>query len=439
MREGNEDSYLIANALHLFAVADGMGGHRAGEVASHAALGALLKVLNDDPAMELTDAVVVANDAVYQMAVDDPSLQGMGTTLTAVRIDGASAWVGHVGDSRAYLLRDGQLVRVTEDHSFVDQLRREGRITDEQAASHPQRSILTRALGIEPGVSVDPGQIDLFDRDRLLLCSDGLHALVRDPAILAILRQQDDPQQAAEALVAAANAAGGDDNITAVIIDVHDDDGEAHARAVTAGETVESTADSQLAETIEVPPVEMLPPTGPELDATMGGAATITGGSGTTGVRAAEADSDGAGSGTGTGTGSGNGTGTGSGTSTVGPPPAPGRDGRRRRMRFVVIPLVVVAAAGAAIAGAVIASDDDESPTKPALTSASAPLSTTSLGPTSTTRSSTSGPSATTAVPGAAGSSGSSETGGTARSGSTGAPTTSTSTVRTTIPSATSG
>ncbi len=266
MRQGNEDSYLIHNGLQLFAVADGMGGHRAGEVASHAALGALRDVLNENPNLSLTDAVGLANDAVYQMAVADPSLQGMGTTLTAVRMDGAAALLGHVGDSRAYLLRDDQLLRITEDHSFVDQLRREGRITEEQAATHPQRSILTRALGIEPGVPVDPGQVDLLDGDRLLLCSDGLHALVRDPVIHDILRRETQPQAASEALVAAANAAGGDDNITAVVIDVHDDDGEIHERAVVASAAVEPTAESPGSATVDLPPVEMLPVVGPELD-----------------------------------------------------------------------------------------------------------------------------------------------------------------------------
>jgi serine/threonine protein phosphatase PrpC len=393
MRQGNEDSYLIASNLQLFAVADGMGGHRAGEVASHAALGALAKVLKEDPALPLTDAVGLANDAVYQMAVDDPSLQGMGTTLTAVRMDGGAAILGHVGDSRAYLLRDGQLLRITEDHSFVDQLRREGRITEEQAATHPQRSILTRALGIEPGVVVDPGQIDLLDGDRLLLCSDGLHALVRDPVILDILRRHADPQAASEALVAAANAAGGDDNITAVVIDVHDDDGAAHERAVAASAAVESSAETPDTggATVDLAPTEMLPVVGPDLDvnaptATAGSAADDTmplaavgapegpdaapgaaAGAATATATATQTDAD-------AGPADGDGDRGGRAARSAGVAPEPSAPRKSRRSKGWLIPVVVVLAMAAAIAAAVvIVTDDEDSPSKPALTSASAP------------------------------------------------------------------
>jgi serine/threonine protein phosphatase PrpC len=410
MRQGNEDSYLIHNGLQLFAVADGMGGHRAGEVASHAALGALRDVLYNDPNLSLTEAVGLANDAVYQMAVADPSLQGMGTTLTAVRMDGGAARLGHVGDSRAYLLRDDQLLRITEDHSFVDQLRREGRITEEQAATHPQRSILTRALGIEPGVPVDPGQVDLLDGDRLLLCSDGLHALVRDPVIHDILRREAQPQAAAEALVAAANAAGGDDNITAVVIDVHDDDGEAHERAVVASAAVEPTAESPGAATVDLPPVEMLPVVGPELDLGAPTGAARGDGAPETAPDAAEAEAAGAeaAGADASADGAALAAAGSAGTTTVDieeptdvPPPGsrgaiapePAPDGPRRRRRSSrrwLIPVVVVAATAGAIIAAVVATGDDEgSPGKPALTSASAP--TPSSGGTTTRR-----PSATT-------------------------------------------
>ncbi len=223
VRQGNEDNYLVDHTMNLFAVADGMGGHRAGEVASHTALAELRSLMEADPELHVAAAVAAANDAVFQKAVDDPSLQGMGTTVTAVKMIGETAVLGHVGDSRAYLLRTGVLLRVTQDHSFVEQLRREGRITAEQAAVHPQRSILTRALGIEPGVAIDRELIDLVHGDRLMLCSDGLHALVGEHVIKEILLAVADPMAAAEALIVAANEAGGDDNITAVVIDVYAD------------------------------------------------------------------------------------------------------------------------------------------------------------------------------------------------------------------------
>ena len=147
VRDGNEDGYVVDRRLQLFAVADGMGGHRAGEVASATALEALRAAVASGTG--LGDAITNANTAVHDKAGDDDELSGMGTTLTAVVPDGHGVLVGHVGDSRAYLLRDGELRQLTTDHSLVEELVREGRLTEQEAAVHPQRSIITRALGVE--------------------------------------------------------------------------------------------------------------------------------------------------------------------------------------------------------------------------------------------------------------------------------------------------
>ncbi len=221
VREGNEDAYVVDPRLRLFAVADGMGGHQAGEVASATALEALRAAIASG--LAVGDGITRANEAVFDKAADDEALSGMGTTITAIIPDGAEITIGHVGDSRAYLLRDGELRQLTVDHSLVEELVREGRITEEQAAVHPQRSIITRALGVERGVQVDVSVVTLRVGDRLLLCSDGLTTMLRPPEIAAILRRETDPTRGANALVDAANAAGGEDNITTVVIDVFDD------------------------------------------------------------------------------------------------------------------------------------------------------------------------------------------------------------------------
>ncbi|HEX6312283.1 MAG TPA: Stp1/IreP family PP2C-type Ser/Thr phosphatase [Acidimicrobiia bacterium] len=228
VREGNEDGYVAVDRLGLFAVADGMGGHQAGEVASATALEALrAEVENGAP---VRDAIASANTAVLERAAADESLRGMGTTMTAGTLAAGNTFlVGHVGDSRAYLFRDGDLSQVTEDHSLVEELVREGELTPEQAEVHPQRSIITRALGIEPGVQVDLYTLDLHQGDRLLICSDGLTGMVRTDDIAGILRREPDPQRAANQLVEAANAAGGEDNITALVIDAVSDDGSGAA------------------------------------------------------------------------------------------------------------------------------------------------------------------------------------------------------------------
>jgi serine/threonine protein phosphatase PrpC len=217
VREGNEDSYMVHEPL--FAVADGMGGHQGGEVASKLALDTLLEATDG---VALAQAVQDANRAVFERAGSDPALAGMGTTLTAFLADGDTLRLAHVGDSRAYLLRGGELRRITTDHTVVEGLVEKGELTPQEASIHPQRSILTRAVGVEGDVQVDQASLDLRPGDRLLLCSDGLTGMIEDDHINRILEERPDPQAAADALVEAANEAGGQDNVTAVVIDVVD-------------------------------------------------------------------------------------------------------------------------------------------------------------------------------------------------------------------------
>ncbi len=192
--DGNEDAYLVDDAMGLIAVADGMGGHRAGEVASATALEALRAAINGG--RPLRESIEDANDAVYTKSLTDTSLRGMGTTLTAgTLVAGGTLLVGHVGDSRAYLLHDGELRQVTNDHSLVEELVREGRLTADEAAVHPQRSIITRALGVDASVEVDVYPVELVPGDRLLLCSDGLTGMVQPdgPHAAALRREEPDP------------------------------------------------------------------------------------------------------------------------------------------------------------------------------------------------------------------------------------------------------
>jgi PPM family protein phosphatase len=224
-RPENEDSHLVDPEDGLYAVADGMGGHRAGEVASATAIDALKTAFLGG--QRLDQAVSAANAAVFARAAQDAALRGMGTTLTAIALEDSTALLGHVGDSRAYLMREGAVTQVTEDHSLVEQLVREGRLTPEEAQNHPQRAIITRALGIDPDVQVDTYRIDLKPGDRLLICSDGLTNMLSDDTIAQTLRRHADPQQAADTLVDMANQAGGDDNITVVLVDALSEGGEA--------------------------------------------------------------------------------------------------------------------------------------------------------------------------------------------------------------------
>jgi protein phosphatase len=226
VRSSNEDALYLGSTV--FAVADGMGGHRGGEVASAAALEPLAaldgrRFSDPDEALEaLTAAVVRANTVVSRRSHDDPDLVGMGTTLTAVLIDGHEALLAHVGDSRAYLARGDRFVQLTDDHTLVQALLDQGRITAEEIATHPHRSVITRAVGVASDIEVDGLRLTLRDGDRIVLCSDGLSGVVDDAAIAGAVRDHD-PVAAVEALIAAANAAGGPDNVTVVILTVEGD------------------------------------------------------------------------------------------------------------------------------------------------------------------------------------------------------------------------
>ncbi len=241
-RQANEDSYYAK--APLFAVADGMGGAQAGEVASRIAAGAFERgPRNDDASAEgqLEEIAQQANRKIHRLAQEDSSRAGMGTTLTAALVKNDEVAFGHVGDSRAYLLRAGQLKRLTKDHSLVEELRRQGRLTEEQAEEHPQRSIITRALGPEPSVNVDTMTFPARDGDVFLLCSDGLTTMVPDDEIRDILVNSRNLRSAVNRLVEAANRGGGRDNITAVAFRVADADGkESEEGATLISRTAES-------------------------------------------------------------------------------------------------------------------------------------------------------------------------------------------------------
>lgn len=217
MRSLNEDGFLVVD--DLIAVADGMGGHRGGEVASELALAAFESAATVRTTDGLAAAVRAANLHVFEASRANPELTGMGTTLcVAAPLDDRHVGVANVGDSRVYLQRSHALVQISEDHSFVESLVRDGRLTRAQADVHPQRNVLTRALGIEPELDVDAWEIAVVDGDRLLLCSDGLFNELPDVEIQRILDDVTDPPGAAAALIDAANAAGGRDNITCVVV-----------------------------------------------------------------------------------------------------------------------------------------------------------------------------------------------------------------------------
>ncbi len=227
VRKGNEDAFLTVDGL--YAVADGMGGHQAGEVASHVALESLRASFRSAGTEVLVAAVEDANRQVVERSLVDPELAGMGTTLVAMALVDAQGrdaiGVVNVGDSRLYLLSDGSLTQITEDHSLVATMVRQGQITEAEAAVHPQRNILTRALGIDDAVLVDSWEILPVVGDRYLVCSDGLFNEVDDNRIAATLRRLADPQEACRELVRLANEAGGRDNITCVVVDVVEDAG----------------------------------------------------------------------------------------------------------------------------------------------------------------------------------------------------------------------
>jgi protein phosphatase len=216
-RRANEDSLLVRSPL--FVVADGMGGAQAGEVASRVAVDTFNGGLNDstDPEGSLAAQVMEANVRINELSHQRAEHAGMGTTITAVYVGEQDVAVAHVGDSRAYCLREGELLRLTDDHSLVDELIRQGRLTPEEAEEHPQRSVITRALGPESTVEVDVRSIRGRAGDVYLLCSDGLTTMTGEDVLLEVLTTHPRLRDAGEALISAANAAGGKDNITVVL------------------------------------------------------------------------------------------------------------------------------------------------------------------------------------------------------------------------------
>jgi PPM family protein phosphatase len=252
-RRHNEDSYVLEPPL--FAVADGMGGAQAGEIASRLAADTVRGESGDGDMLErVTSLVQAANRRVYERSRDDTAVSGMGTTMTLALLDDGIVTIGHVGDSRAYLIRDGELRQLTNDHSLVAELQRSGKLTAEEAEHHPQRSVITRALGTDPDVDVDTYTVEPQPGDVFLLCSDGLTSMVGDAAILDIVeRHRDDLDAAAGALIASANQGGGEDNITVVCFEIASD-----ARP-KAAETAERPAVTQPDDEDTLSPIDRVP------------------------------------------------------------------------------------------------------------------------------------------------------------------------------------
>jgi PPM family protein phosphatase len=233
-RRHNEDAYVIEPPL--FAVAYGMGGAKAGEVASGLAAAALKEGGSDGSSGEqrVEELIREANRRVFRRATEDRAASGMGTTMTVALVESDRIVFGHVGDSRAYLIRDGKIDQLTDDHSLVAELVRSGRLTPEEAETHPQRSVITRAVGTEADVDVDTFAVEPAPGDLFLICSDGLTDMVDDEAIIrAVEKHRDNLDEAAKALVGAANRVGGEDNITVVFFEVTDGE-ELEDTAVTA-------------------------------------------------------------------------------------------------------------------------------------------------------------------------------------------------------------
>lgn len=228
-RDNNQDRYLILPEMNVFAVADGMGGHAAGEVASRIAIEALADTMRQNgdesgrmtpehAASRLVEAVQEGNRRICDSVFGHAEWRGMGTTLVAMVDLGDRVVIGHVGDSRAYRLRNGSLERLTSDHSYVGEQVKLGLLTDEEAQRHPMRNIVTRAMGNRPDLDVEVGEEEVRDGDVFLLCSDGLNSMLTDEEILETLaRHASDAEAACRALVERANAMGGDDNITVIV------------------------------------------------------------------------------------------------------------------------------------------------------------------------------------------------------------------------------
>lgn len=228
VRAANEDNWghVYASWGKAFVVCDGMGGHIGGATASALAVKSVLEYLQRDsmsnPAQSLARAIEFANEQIYATALSQPELKGMGTTCVVLAQKDDGVWIGHVGDSRAYLWHDGQLFRLTRDHSFVQQLIDSGSITEEEAERHPRRNELLRALGVKAAVEVEVTSAAILpsEGDRFLLCSDGLYGMTFDEGIRGILKQTSDNAEASRKLIQAANDAGGTDNITVSMVTI---------------------------------------------------------------------------------------------------------------------------------------------------------------------------------------------------------------------------
>lgn len=221
-RLNNQDSFLVNEKLRLFAIADGMGGHSGGEVASAMAVKTLESIFNDGGsgtcAERLNNAIKLSNHAIYEQAKANPKLQGMGTTLTVAAVDGEYVHIGQVGDSRCYMYRDSELFQITEDHSQVYELLKAGLITEENFHNF-QKNVITRSVGYESAVNVDLYTRHAAQGDRYLICSDGLSGMVSNEQISQIL-QNFPVEQAVHNLVDLANAQGGEDNISVIVFEV---------------------------------------------------------------------------------------------------------------------------------------------------------------------------------------------------------------------------
>ena len=218
-RRRNEDSWVCDPPI--FAVADGMGGAKGGEIASRLAASALGSAAAGSGAERVVSLVQEANRRVYERSAEDATASGMGTTITLALVEDDTVTFGHVGDSRAYLIRDHSIEQLTDDHSLVAELVRSGKLSPEEAEIHPQRSVITRALGTDPDVDVDTFSVELRAGDLFLICSDGLTSMVDDDVIRDVVeRRRDDLDAAARELVEKANRSGGEDNITVVFFEI---------------------------------------------------------------------------------------------------------------------------------------------------------------------------------------------------------------------------
>jgi PPM family protein phosphatase len=221
-RRRNEDAWVCDPPI--FAIADGMGGARGGEIASQLAAGALGVEANGDGADRVVALIQEANKRVYERAEEDSAVSGMGTTITVALVEDGVVTIGHVGDSRAYLIRDGKLDQLTDDHTLVAELVRSGKLSPAEAEAHPQRSVITRALGTDPDVDVDTFPVETKPGDLFMLCSDGLTSMVGDEAIEDVVEQyRADLDAVAKRLVERANRSGGEDNITVVLFEIVDE------------------------------------------------------------------------------------------------------------------------------------------------------------------------------------------------------------------------